>query len=86
MCATGLHLAACPKLLFFWHKLLPCMSCDSDNVLMTVLQAQAINGGTDRNAVVYTPCIVLENGLHLYNFTLPDSMVCSDVLPDLGMP
>ena len=61
-----------------------CMPCD--HLLMTVLQVQAVNGGTDRNVVVYTPCIVLEDGLHLYNFTLPNSMVCSDVLPDLGMP
>lgn len=38
----------------------------------------------DRNAVVYTPCLVADTGLHLFNFTLPENMVCSDILPDLG--
>ena len=38
----------------------------------------------DHNAVVYTPCHTTEGRLHTYNFTLPQGMICTDVLPRPG--
>ena len=38
------------------------------------------------NVVVYTPCSIHDDGLHTYNVTIPEGMICSDVLPDLGVP
>ncbi len=46
-----------------------------------MLQAQE---SIDQNAVVYTPCHIDDDGLHLYNVTLPQGMICTDVLPGLG--
>lgn len=40
----------------------------------------------ENNAVVYTPCSIHDDGLHTYNVTVPEGMICSDVLPDPGMP
>ena len=46
-----------------------------------MLQAQAM---VDHNAVVYTPCHMYKGSLHTYNFTLPQGMICTDVLPRPG--
>lgn len=40
----------------------------------------------ENNAVVYTPCSIHADGLHNTNFTVPEGMICSDVLPLPGMP
>ena len=40
----------------------------------------------ENNAVVYTPCSIHADGLHNYNFTVPEGMISSDVLPLAGMP
>lgn len=39
----------------------------------------------EHNAVVYTPCSIHDDGLHTYNITVPEGMLCSDVLPDPGV-
>lgn len=39
----------------------------------------------ENNAVVYTPCSLHDEGLRTYNITMPQGMICSDVLPDPGM-
>lgn len=39
----------------------------------------------ENSAVVYTPCSIHDDGLHTYNVTVPEGMICSDVLPDPGM-
>lgn len=40
--------------------------------------------GPQHSAVVYTPCTVEDDGLHVLNLTLPEGMLSSDVLPDPG--
>ena len=40
----------------------------------------------EHNTVVYTPCLIEDDGLHSYNITVPEGMICSDVLPNTGMP
>ena len=43
-----------------------------------------ISKGPQHSAVVYTPCTVEDDGLHVLNLTLPEGMISSDVLPDPG--
>ena len=43
-----------------------------------------ISKGPEHSAVVYTPCTVEDDGLHVLNLTLPEDMISSDVLPDPG--
>lgn len=43
-----------------------------------------MNKGAEHSAVVYTPGELDEEGLHLFNITLPEGMFTSDVLPDPG--